>query len=100
MPASEARRSTPADEYGKTLEALLREIDRLETLPPDERGRLQRAACEARRRHETLVERIGKLQETLDFLRLGVKYLAFDVEATKRENAYLRKLLDEADGEV
>lgn len=34
-------------------------------------------------------------QETLDFLRLSIKYMVFDLEATRRENAYLRKLLDE-----
>ncbi len=82
-------------EYARTLDRLLREID---DLPGPERARLQTAAAEARQRHERLVTTIGKLQETLDFLRLGVKYLAFDIEATKRENAYLRKLLDEADG--
>ena len=31
---------------------------------------------------------------SLDHLRLSVKYLVFDLEATRRENQYLRKLLD------
>jgi hypothetical protein len=83
------------DAYGKTLDKLLGEID---NLPDAQRTRLHAAADEAKQRHERLSQSIGKLQETLDFLRLGVKYLAFDVEATKRENAYLRKLLDEAEG--
>ncbi|MEM1010996.1 MAG: transcriptional regulator [Planctomycetota bacterium] len=89
---------TPAastSDYARTLDRLLQEID---TLPAAERNRLRHAADEAKVRHERLVGTIAKLQETLDFLRLGVKYLAFDVEATKRENAYLRKLLEEADG--
>ena len=45
-------------------------------------------------------ERLGKhqsssdrLQETLNALRVYVKYQQFDLEATKRENIYLRKLL-------
>ena len=34
---------------------------------------------------------IGELQESLDYLRLSVKYLVFDLEATRRENDYLRR---------
>ena len=33
-----------------------------------------------------------------DFLRLSIKYLLFDLEATRRENAYLRKMLEEQTG--
>jgi hypothetical protein len=36
---------------------------------------------------------VAQLQESLDYLRLSVKYLVFDLEATRRENSYLRKLL-------
>ncbi|MCY2929963.1 MAG: hypothetical protein NTV86_10795 [Planctomycetota bacterium] len=32
--------------------------------------------------------------ECLDRLRLQVKYLVFDLEATRRENRYLRMMLD------
>jgi len=32
----------------------------------------------------------------LDYLRVCIKYQAFDLEATRRENAYLRKLLEES----
>lgn len=34
------------------------------------------------------------LQESLDQLRVQIKYLLFDVEATRRENRYLRQLLE------
>ena len=34
------------------------------------------------------------LEEALDYLRLQVKYLVFDVEATRRENMYLRRMLE------
>ena len=37
----------------------------------------------------------GSLQESLDYLRLAVKYLLFDLEATRRENFALRKILQE-----
>jgi len=37
---------------------------------------------------------IVKLQESLDYLRICIKYQVFDLEATRRENEYLRKLLE------
>lgn len=39
-----------------------------------------------------------KLQEQVDlfdYLRVCIKYQTFDLEATRRENEYLRKLLEE-----
>ena len=38
------------------------------------------------------------LQESLDYLRICVKYQLFDLEATRRENKYLRQLLEEREG--
>ena len=37
----------------------------------------------------------GNLSELLDNLGIGVKYLLFDLEATRRENAYLRERLED-----
>ncbi len=34
------------------------------------------------------------LEESIDYLRLQIKYLLFDLEATRRENRYLRQLLE------
>ena len=42
---------------------------------------------------------VEELQESLDYLRLSVKYLVFDLEATRRENAYLRRLVEQANRE-
>ena len=36
-----------------------------------------------------------ELQNSVDTLRVHVKYLLFDVEASRRESAHLRKLLEE-----
>jgi hypothetical protein len=36
----------------------------------------------------------ASVEEVLDHLRLEVKYLLFDLEATKRENGYLRRMLE------
>lgn len=32
-------------------------------------------------------------EDALDWMRLRVKYILFDLEATRRENAYLRRLI-------
>lgn len=32
------------------------------------------------------------MEDALDWIRLRVKYILFDLEATRRENAYLRRL--------
>jgi len=36
-----------------------------------------------------------KLRESLYSLRIGIKYLFFDLEATRRECTYLKKCLEE-----
>jgi len=46
-------------------------------------------------RQGKLKSNIANLQNSLDHLRLAIKYLAFDLEATKRENRMLRRLLEE-----
>ena len=38
---------------------------------------------------------ICKLQDSLDYLRVSIKYILFDLESTRRENTYLRKMLEE-----
>jgi uncharacterized FlaG/YvyC family protein len=42
-----------------------------------------------------LEKSIKSLQESLDYLRICIKYQIFDLEATRRENEYLRKLLED-----
>jgi hypothetical protein len=44
--------------------------------------------------HKQLKESLDRLQNSLDNLRLVTKYRVFDLEATRRENARLRKLLE------
>ncbi len=44
--------------------------------------------------HKQLREGLDRLQNSLDNLRLVTKYRVFDLEATRRENARLRKLLE------
>ncbi len=77
-------------DFQTKLSELLSQID---TLPEDQRGPLKNLAEETKVRHERMKKTVGELQEAMDYLRLSVKYLVFDLEATRRENEYLRKLL-------
>ena len=70
-------------------------VEQIETLPESERDRLVTLADETKQRHEDIKKSVGSLQESIDFLRLWIKYLLFDIEATRRENGYLRKMLEE-----
>lgn len=79
-------------EFQKRLAELVAEI---ETLPEGERDRLRRLADETKDRHEQIKKSVNSLQESIDFLRLGIKYMLFDLEATRRENGYLRKMLEQ-----
>jgi len=72
-------------------------LGQINKLPESERPQLEELAAETKTRHEKMKETLGNLQESLDHLRLTVKYLVFDLEATRRENKYLRKLIDSQD---
>ncbi|MHC4432457.1 MAG: hypothetical protein ACYS14_01625 [Planctomycetota bacterium] len=54
-----------------------------------------------RSNHRQLKASLERLQTSLDNLRLVTKYRVFDLEATRRENARLKKLIerDEDEGE-
>ncbi|HYE21137.1 MAG TPA: hypothetical protein VEA69_22005 [Tepidisphaeraceae bacterium] len=79
-------------EFQTKLAELMEEIS---TLPATERRKLEQMADESRARHDRLVKTVSSLQESLDYLRLSIKYMMFDLEATRRENGYLRKMLEE-----
>jgi len=59
--------------------------------------KLAMLAKQARKSHKQLQESVDSLQEALDYLRICIKYQLFDLEATRRENQYLRKLLEDKD---
>jgi len=45
-------------------------------------------------RPSSLGREMAALEDGLDHLRLAIKYLVFDLEATKRENRLLREMMD------
>ena len=73
-------------------------MQQLDGLPSPAREQLRQLATDTRDRHARMKKTVGELQDSLDYLRLSIKYLVFDLEATRRENQYLRKLLDAKNG--
>ena len=65
-----------------------------ETADPQQR-KLAQLAQKAKDNRKKLEKSINSLQESLDYLRVCIKYQVFDLEATRRENQYLRKLLED-----
>ena len=82
-------------EFQSKLAELMGEIS---TLPATERRSSSSWPTKPAQRHERLRQTVSSLQESLDYLRLSIKYLVFDLEATRRENGYLRKMLEETSG--
>ncbi len=80
--------------FQKKLGELVQEIG---TLPESQRKKLELLAEQTKTRHAELKKSVSSLQDSLDYLRLSIKYLLFDLEATRRENSYLRKMLEETD---
>ena len=78
--------------FQKKLEELTKECG---TLPPAQRKKLELLAEQTKQRHAELKRSVSSLQDSLDYLRLSIKYLLFDLEATRRENSYLRKMIED-----
>ena len=69
-------------------------------LPPRDRDRLQpvcQRVVESTRRRQRI---LALVQEALSQLRLDMKYLLFDLEATRRERNRYKESLDGGDGEA
>lgn len=80
----------------KAFQAKLAELmGEISSLPATERKKLEHLAAETHSRHRKLRKTVGDLQESMDYLRLSIKYLMFDLEATRRENNYLRSMLED-----
>ncbi len=68
-------------------------IAQIQGMPEPTRARLMELAKETQARHDQIKATFSQLQEGIDYLRLHVKYLLFDLEATRRENTELRRML-------
>jgi len=76
-------------------ERMCRLIEQLQSLPTEYRDKLEKLCQHDGTQRSQIEESVAKLQDSLDYLRLSVKYMVFDLEATRRENVYLRKLVEQ-----
>jgi hypothetical protein len=76
-------------------ERLTELVNEIGAEPAGDQAGAETVAAGARQRQEKLKATVSSLQESIDYLRLSIKYLLFDLEATRRENGYLRKMLEQ-----
>lgn len=74
-------------------------LERIRELPSAHAPAAGDAADSAEARRARVQSSVNELQDALDYLRLSVKYLVFDLEATRRENAYLRRMIEHSNRE-
>lgn len=86
------------NDFQTKLAGLMGEIS---TLPASERAKLEKLAEQTNERHQKMKKTVNNLQDSLDYLRVSIKYLVFDLEATRRENKYLRDMAtDDGHGDL
>ena len=78
------------------LERQLNElVNEIGSIPEPRRNKIILLARRAKESRDKLRKSMDDLQNSLDYLRICIKYMTFDIEATRRENKYLRKLLED-----
>jgi hypothetical protein len=73
------------------LNELIKEFDATMTSQHQNLADLAKQACD---NYCKLHKSVDGLQESLDYLRICIKYQVFDLEATRRENKQLRDMLE------
>lgn len=84
------------EEFEQRLAKLTQQVDELSL---ENKSDLEQLIQETRQRRIEVTKSIEGVDIALQDLRLTVKYLMFDLEASKRENTALRKLLESENGE-
>lgn len=80
-------------EISEKLEALAREMSSSPTAKSSKYEKIPRGKVAASK--SKVKTDVRSLSDSLDYLRVCVKYLLFDLEATRRENDYLKRMMDE-----
>ena len=70
-------------------------VSQIESIPTPQRDKLLSLVKRTTNYHKQLRKSANSLQESLDYLRIIIKYMLFDLEATRRENAQLKKLIED-----
>jgi len=99
---ADGRRSESAGPNGEKMDEasfqrkLAELVAEIGTLPAGKgRNDLERTAEQVQQRHAELRTTVAQLQDSIDYVRISLKYLLFDLEATRRENKALRRMLED-----
>jgi regulator of replication initiation timing len=79
-----------AETFNQKLQELIREIA---NLPKEKQQQLASLVEETKARHKEIKGNVEKITRSLSDLRICVKYLLFDLEATRRERDQLKTRL-------
>jgi nitric oxide reductase activation protein len=82
------------EQFDKKIRELIKETT---GLPASEQEKLAPLIESTKKRHQEIKDSFGVVQKSLGDLRICIKYLVFDLEATRRENEELRTMLDNED---
>ena len=82
------------EEENKLTDKIEDLIEEFENSGDPKRKKLAEQAKKMQINQRKFEKSLVDLQESLDYLRICIKYQVFDLEATRRENAYLRSLLE------
>lgn len=91
------------DTFDQRLRELIRETI---SLPANQRAKLTPLIEETKLRHQEIKDNSDKIADSLINLRICIKYILFDLEATRRERNNLKNMLnnqqppDEVEGNV
>lgn len=77
--------------FDRRLQELIQEIA---NLPADKQKQLAPLVKETKERHKTTKANIDKINKSLIDLRICLKYLLFDLEATRRERDQLKTMFE------
>ncbi len=84
------------EEFEQRFAKLTEQVNELSL---ENKSDLEQLIEETRQRRVEVVKTMEGIDTTLQDLKLAIKYIVFDNEATQRENIALRKLLESTDGE-
>lgn len=80
----------------KELNTKLRElIMEMVDLPKDKQKQLDSLVEKTKQRHKDIKKNVDEIAMSLRSLRVCIKYLLFDLEATRRERDGLKKMLND-----
>lgn len=82
------------DTFNSRLQELIQEIAHL---PIDKQKKIAPLIEETKKRHKEIKENSDQLERSFTELRICLKYLLFDLEATTRERNQLRRRLNKRD---